>query len=127
MKKKKNLIWHYLVVATYQEHVVNGVQNDQDDLGILSDQQADDGLQGAALHQGYYLLHGAPAGEVVHHPHGLPLGLEVALLAKSGERKETGRTSFTETWRFQSLIVGALRVFNKHQSLLFRGLSRGTF
>lgn len=70
----------------YQEHVVDGVQDDQDDLGVLGGQQVDNGLQGSALHQGDHLLHGAPAGEVVHHPHSFPLCLEVSLLTSGKEK-----------------------------------------
>lgn len=70
----------------YQEHVVDGIQDDQDDLGILGGQQVDDGLQGSALHQDHHLLHSAPTGEVVHYPHSFPLSLEVSLLAPGQNR-----------------------------------------
>lgn len=63
----------------YHKHVVDGVQDDQDDFGVLGGQQVDDGFQGSALDQGHHLLHGAPAGKVVHYPHSFPLGLEVSL------------------------------------------------
>lgn len=65
----------------YHEHVVDGVQDDQDDLGVLGGQQVDDSLQGSTLHQGHHLLHSASAGEVVHYPHSFSLSLEVSLSA----------------------------------------------
>lgn len=69
----------------HHKDVIDGIEYDQNDFGVLDLQQVDDCLQSATLHQSYHLLYSAPTGEVGHSPHCFPLSLEVTL--KSGQFK----------------------------------------
>ena len=68
------------VVCTHHEDVSDGVQDHQDDLGLLDGEKVTERLQDATLHHVRDLLHRAARRQVRNRPHSLFLALEVTLL-----------------------------------------------
>lgn len=70
------------VAAGHLEEVVDAVEDDLDDLGVLAAEEAAEGRDDALLDQVCHLLLAAGDGQVRDGPRGLLLGLEFALKRK---------------------------------------------
>ena len=73
------------------QDVLDGVQNDGDDLCLLDDQEVTERLEGSCLHHSNYLLKVASSSQVGHSPHCLLLGF-VLTLSRGDKIKVTTMT-----------------------------------